>query len=222
MSSTSRDFSSPLAVVIFEGSPSLALNELLDFREQALCLLTALDIQVQKLCRIVLDMADLDRLLRSNDQRAALALILPQVHALDVVTVVARLDSLEQIGVVGITRTRGRQKLVGLFLIRTVLRDNDNRAIEARLLEHMLDGNRIGYAAVDVFVPVNLDRRRHQRQRRRGANSVEVKYGAFDREVRGGSKEHVVATAYISMGLASNVSLSKGSRRSWTSLKIKS
>ena len=39
--------------------------------------------------------------------------------------------------------------------------------------------------------PVNLDRRRHQRQRRRCANSVEVKYGAFDREVRGGSKEHV-------------------------------
>ena len=55
----------------------------------------------------------------------------------------------------------------------------------------MLDGNRIGYAAVDVFVPVNLDRRRHQRQRRRGANSVEVKYGAFDRQVRGGSKKHV-------------------------------
>lgn len=77
MSSTSRDFSNSLAVVIFEGSPSLALNELLDFREQALCLLTALDIQVQKLCRIVLDMADLDRLLRSDDQRAALALMLP-------------------------------------------------------------------------------------------------------------------------------------------------
>lgn len=44
MSSTSHNFSSSLAVVIFEGSPSLALNELLDFREQALCLLTALDI----------------------------------------------------------------------------------------------------------------------------------------------------------------------------------
>ena len=55
----------------------------------------------------------------------------------------------------------------------------------------MLDGDRIGYATVDVFVPVNLDRRRHQRQRRRGANSVEVEHGAFDREVRGGSKEHV-------------------------------
>ena len=40
-------------------------------------------------------------------------------------------------------------------------------------------------------MPVNLDRRRHQRQRRRCANSVEVKYGTFDREVRGGSKEHV-------------------------------
>ena len=47
------------------------------------------------------------------------------------------------------------------------------------------------YAAVDVFVPVDLDRRRHQRQRRRCAHSVEVKYGAFDRQVRGGSKEHV-------------------------------
>ena len=136
-------------------------------------------------------MADLDRLLRSDDQRAALALILPQVHALDVVTVVARLDSLEQIGVVGITRTRGRQKLVGLFLIRAVLRDNDNRAVEARLLEHMLDRNRIGHAAVDVFVPVNLDRRRHQRQRGRGTHGVEIEHGAFDREVRGGSKEHV-------------------------------
>ena len=136
-------------------------------------------------------MADLDRLLRSDDQRTALALILPQMHALDVITVVARLDSLEQIGVVGIAGARGGHKLVGLFLVRAVLRDNDNRAIEARLLEHMLDGDRIGYAAVDVFVPVNLDRRRHQRQRRRGANSVEVKYGAFDRKVRGGSKEHV-------------------------------
>ena len=55
----------------------------------------------------------------------------------------------------------------------------------------MLDGDRIGYAAVDVFVPIDLDRRRHQRQRGRGAHGVEVKYGAFDREVRGGSKEHV-------------------------------
>ena len=55
----------------------------------------------------------------------------------------------------------------------------------------MLDGDRIGYAAVDVFVPVNLDRRRHQRQRRRCAHGVEVKYGAFDRQVRGCSKEHV-------------------------------
>lgn len=108
MSSTSRDFQL-FSCFHFEGSPSLALNELLDFREQALCLLAALNIQVQKLCRIVLDMTDLDRLLRSDDQRTALALILPQVHALDVVTVMARLDSLEQIGVVGITRTRGRQ-----------------------------------------------------------------------------------------------------------------
>ena len=113
------------------------------------------------------------------------------MHALDVVTVVARLDSLEQIGVVGITRTRGRQKLVGLFLIRAVLRDNDNRAVEARLLQHVLDGDRIGYAAVDVFVPVNLDRRRHQRQRGRGTHGVEVEHCAFNREVRGGSKEHV-------------------------------
>ena len=55
----------------------------------------------------------------------------------------------------------------------------------------MLDRDRIGYAAVDVFVPVNLDRRRHQRQRRRGAHSIEVEHGAFDRQVRGGSKEHV-------------------------------
>lgn len=44
---------------------------------------------------------------------------------------------------------------------------------------------------VDVFVPVNLDRRRHQRQRGRCAHSVEIEHGAFDREVRGGSKEHV-------------------------------
>ena len=129
--------------------------------------------------------------MRSNDQCTALALILPQVHALDVVAVVARLNSLEQIRVVGIASARSRHKLVGLFLVRAVLRDNDNRAIEARLLEHMLDGDRIGYAAVDVFVPVNLDRRRHQRQRGRGAHGIEVKYGAFDREVRGSSKEHV-------------------------------
>ena len=40
-------------------------------------------------------------------------------------------------------------------------------------------------------MPIDLDRRRHQRQRGRGAHGVEVKYGAFDREVRGGSKEHV-------------------------------
>ena len=55
----------------------------------------------------------------------------------------------------------------------------------------MLDGDRIGYATIDVFVPVNLDRRRHQRQRGRCAHGIEVKYGAFDREVRGGSKQHV-------------------------------
>lgn len=92
----------------------------MDFREQALCLLTAQDIQVEELCRIVLDMADLDRLLRSDDQRTALALILPQVHALEVIAVVARLDSLEQVGVVGIAGARGRHKLVGLFLVRAV------------------------------------------------------------------------------------------------------
>ena len=170
---------------------ALALDKLLDFREQALCLLAALNIQVEQLCRVVLNMADLDRLLRSDDQRTALALILPQVHTLDVVAVVARLDGLEQVGVVSITRTRGRHKLVGLFLIRTVLRDNDDRAIEARLLEHMLDGDRIGHAAVDVFVPVNLDRRRHQRQRGRCAHGIEVEHGAFDRQVGSGSKEHV-------------------------------
>ena len=50
----------------------------------------------------MLNVTDLDRLLRSNDQRAALALILPQMHALDVIAVVARLDGLEQVGVVGI------------------------------------------------------------------------------------------------------------------------
>ena len=55
----------------------------------------------------------------------------------------------------------------------------------------MLDGDRIGYAAVDVFVPVNLDRRRHQRQRRRCAHGVEIEHGAFDRQVCSGSKEHV-------------------------------
>ena len=103
----------------------------------------------------------------------------------------ARLDSLEQVGVVGIAGARGGHKLVGFFLVRAVLRDNDNCAIEAHLLQHVLDGDRIGYATVDVFVPVDLDRRRHQRQRGRGAHGVEVKYGAFDRQVRGGSKEHV-------------------------------
>ena len=40
-------------------------------------------------------------------------------------------------------------------------------------------------------MPVDLDRRRHQRQRGRGTHGVEVEYGAFDRQVRGGSKEHV-------------------------------
>lgn len=79
---------------------TLALDKCLDISQQALCLLAALNIQVEELCRIVLDMTDLDRLLRSDDQRTALALILPQVHALHVVTVVARLDSLKQIGVV--------------------------------------------------------------------------------------------------------------------------
>ena len=139
----------------------------------------------------MLNVADLDRLLRSDDQRAALALILPQMHALDVIAIVARLDSLEQVGVVGIASACGWHKLVGLFLVRTVLRDNDNRAIEARLLQHVLDRDRVGYATVDVFVPVNLDRWRHQRQRGRGTHGVEVEHGAFDREVRGGSKEHV-------------------------------
>ena len=55
----------------------------------------------------------------------------------------------------------------------------------------MLDRNRIGHAAVDVFVPVNHDRRCHQRQRGRCAHGIEVEHGAFDRQVRGGSKEHV-------------------------------
>ncbi len=78
---------------------TLALDKRLDISQQTLCLLAALNIQIEQLCRIVLNVADLDRLLRSNDQRAALALILPQMHALDVIAVVARLDSLEQVGV---------------------------------------------------------------------------------------------------------------------------
>ena len=78
---------------------TLALDKCLDITQQMLCLLTTLNIQVEKLCRIVLDVTDLDRLLRGNDQRAALALILPQMHALDVIAVVARLNSLEQVGV---------------------------------------------------------------------------------------------------------------------------
>ena len=110
---------------------TLALDKRLDISQQALCLLAALNIQVEELCRIVLNVADLDRLLRSNDQRTALALILPQMHALDVIAVVARLDSLEQIGVVGIAGSCGGHKLVGLFLIRAVLRDNDDCAIAA-------------------------------------------------------------------------------------------
>ena len=199
---------------------TLALDKRLDISQQALCLLAALNIQVEELCRIVLNMADLDRLLRSNDQRTALTLILPQMHALDVIAVVARLDSLKQIGVVGIAGSCGGHKLVGLFLVRAVLRDNDDRAIEACLLQHVLDGDRIGYATVDVFVPVNLDRRRHQRQRRRCAHGVEVEHGAFDRQVRGGSKEHVRRDGVHLDG--ARVSLSKGSRRSWISLKIKS
>lgn len=69
--------------------------------------------------------------------------------------------------------------------------DDDDCAVEARFLQHVLDGNRIGYAAVDVFVPVYLDRRCHQRQRGRGAHGVEVKYGTFDQQVRSGSKQHV-------------------------------
>ena len=113
------------------------------------------------------------------------------MHALDVVAVVARLDSLEQIRIVSITRTRGRHKFVGLLFVRTVLGDDDDRAVEARLLEHMLDRNRIGHAAVDVFVPVDLDRRGHQRQRGRGAHGIEIEHGAFDRQVGSGSKEHV-------------------------------
>ena len=40
-------------------------------------------------------------------------------------------------------------------------------------------------------MPVNLDRRRHQRQRGRCAHSVEIEHGAFDRQVGSGSKEHV-------------------------------
>ena len=108
---------------------TLTLDELLDFRDQALCLLAALNIQVEQLGRIVLNMADLDRLLRSNDQRTTLALILPQVHALDVVTIVACLDGLEQIGVIAIARTCGRHKLVGPLFVRAVLREHDNRAI---------------------------------------------------------------------------------------------
>ena len=96
---------------------TLALDKRLDISQQALCLLATLNIQVEELCRIVLNMADLDRLLRSNDQRTALALILPQTHALDVLEIVARLDSLEQVGVVGIAGARGGHKLVRLFLV---------------------------------------------------------------------------------------------------------
>ena len=100
MSSTSRDVA------------ALTLDKRLDISQQTLCLLATLNIQIEQLCWIMLDMADLDRLLRSDDQRAAIALILPQVHALEVIAVVARLDSLEQIGVVSITVAQKKKKLV--------------------------------------------------------------------------------------------------------------
>ena len=54
---------------------TLALDKRLDISQQALCLLAALNIQIEQLCRIVLNVTDLDRLLRSNDQRATLSLI---------------------------------------------------------------------------------------------------------------------------------------------------
>lgn len=201
---------------------TLALDKCLDITQQMLCLLATLNIQVEKLCRIVLDVTDLDRLLRGNDQRAALALILPQMHALDVIAVVARLDSLEQIGVVGIAGACGRHKLVGLFLVRAVLRDNDNRAIEARLLQHVFDGAESATPPSTYLCPsistggVTSGSDVEARTASRSSTALLTgRYAAVPKSMS-------VATAYISMGLASNASLSKGSKRSWTSLKMKS
>ena len=110
------------------------------------------------------------------------------MHALDVIAVVARLDGLEQIGILAIARTRGRHKLVGCLFVRAVLRKHDDRAIVSGLFQYVLDRHRICHTAVDILVTINLDRRRHQRQRGRGTHAIDIEHGVFDEQVGGGAK----------------------------------
>ena len=73
-----------------------------DCLELSLRCLPALDIQAEELGRIAFNVFDGDGLCRRDDECTALALVLPDVFALPVVAIVARVDGVEEIGVLGV------------------------------------------------------------------------------------------------------------------------
>ena len=104
--------------------------------------------------------------------------------ALLVVALMPALDGVEQIRILPIARTGGRHHLIRPLFVCAMLREHDHRAIIARVLENVLDGHRIGHAAVEVQMAVDLDRLRHKRKRRGCAHDVDVEHGVFDLQVR--------------------------------------
>ena len=114
----------------------------------ALAFLATLDVKSQQLSGIMLDMPHLDRLRRSDDQRPTLALVLPNVLTLLVVAFVAVLKRLKKIWVGSIAGMSRRKELVRALFIGSVLGEDNNRPIETRVFERMLDGNGIRDAAV--------------------------------------------------------------------------
>lgn len=66
--------------------------------------LTALDIQVEELCGVVLNMPHLDRAHRRDHESAPLILIGPDMLALLVVALMPALDGVEQIRVLPVAR----------------------------------------------------------------------------------------------------------------------
>ena len=131
----------------------------------------------------MLHVLDRNGLLRSEHQRTALVLIGPDVLALLVVALMARLQGIEQVRVLAVAGAGGRHELIGALLISTVLREHDDRPVKAGIFQHVLDGHGVCDTAVQVQMTVKLHNRSHKRQGCAGTNGVKIEQGVFDGQV---------------------------------------
>ena len=129
--------------------------------------------------------------LRCQHERAPGVLVRPDMLALLVVALVTGRQGLEQIRIGTVRRARGRHELVWRLLVATVLGKDHDRAIKARVFEHVLNRDGIGDAAVQVLVAPDLYRLCHQGQRGGSAHGVDVQLRVANRQVLRRAEENV-------------------------------